>query len=33
MSRFIYFLYQTFGLLFFFIGIPLMMVYALLAGG
>jgi hypothetical protein len=33
MSRFIYFLYQTFSILLLVVGIPLMMLYALLAGG
>jgi hypothetical protein len=33
MSRFFYFLYQTLSMLFFLVGIPLMMVYAMLASG
>ncbi len=33
MSRFTYFLYQTFSILLLVVGIPLMMLYALLAGG
>ena len=33
MSRFFYSIFQTLSMLFFLVGIPLMMVYALLAGG